>query len=152
MALDDRRAKGLTMAYWLMKSEPETWSWEQQVKKGAKGEAWSGVRNYQARLNLRAMKLGERAFFYHSGEERAIVGVVEIVKEAYPDHTAEKGDWSMVDVVAVESLKTPITLNAAKTVPALAKMVLVNNTRLSVQPVSEAEWKCICKLGGLKGT
>ena len=138
------------MAYWLLKSEPETWSWDQQVKRGEKGEPWSGVRNYQARLSLRAMKKGERGFFYHSGEEKAIVGIVEIVKEAYPDHTAEKGDWSMVDVIAVESLKTPITLAVAKTQPELAKMVLVNNTRLSVQPVSDAEWKHICKMGGVK--
>lgn len=139
------------MANWLLKSEPETWSWEQQVKRGAKGEPWSGVRNYQARLYLRAMKKGERGFFYHSGEEKAIVGVIEIVREAYPDHTAEKGDWSMVDVVAVEALKNPVTLSAAKAEAALAKMVLVNNTRLSVQPVSDAEWKCICKLGGITG-
>ena len=138
------------MAYWLLKSEAETWSWESQVKKGAKGEPWSGVRNYQARLNLRAMKKGERGFFYHSGDERAIVGVVEIIKEAYPDLSAVKGDWSMVDVIAIESLKTPVTLSVAKTEPELAKMVLVNNTRLSVQPVTEAEWKHICKLGGLK--
>ena len=102
------------MAFWLLKSEPETWSWESQVKKGTKGEPWSGVRNYQARLNLRAMKKGERAFFYHSGELRAVVGIVEIVKEAYPDHSAEKGEWSMVDVVAVEPFKVPVTLVDAK--------------------------------------
>jgi predicted RNA-binding protein with PUA-like domain len=137
------------MAYWLLKSEPETWSWDQQIKRGAKGEPWSGVRNYQARLSLRAMKKGERGFFYHSGDEKAIVGIVEIIKEAYPDHTAEKGDWSMVDVIAVESLKTPVTLSDAKGVPALSKMVLVNNTRLSVQPVSDAEWAQICKMGGV---
>jgi predicted RNA-binding protein with PUA-like domain len=138
------------MAYWLLKSEPETWSWDQQVKRGDKGEPWSGVRNYQARLSLRAMKKGERGFFYHSGEEKAIVGIVEIIKEAYPDHTAEKGDWSMVDVIAIESLKTPVTLSDAKAVPLLSKMVLVNNTRLSVQPVSDAEWAQICKMGGVK--
>lgn len=138
------------MAYWLLKSEAETWSWESQVKKGAKGEPWSGVRNYQARLNLRAMKKGERGFFYHSGDERAIVGIVEIIKEAYPDLSAEKGDWSMVDVIAIEGLKAPVTLSAAKTEPELAKMVLVNNTRLSVQPVTDAEWKHICHMGGVK--
>jgi predicted RNA-binding protein with PUA-like domain len=138
------------MAYWLLKSEAETWSWESQVKAGAKGEPWSGVRNYQARLNLRAMKKGERGFFYHSGDERAIVGIVEIIKEAYPDLSAEKGDWSMVDVIAIEGLKAPVTLSAAKTEPELAKMVLVNNTRLSVQPVTDAEWKHICKMGGVK--
>jgi predicted RNA-binding protein with PUA-like domain len=140
------------MAHWLLKSEPETWSWAQQVKRGAKGEPWSGVRNYQARLNLRAMKKGERGFFYHSGDEKAIVGIVEIVREAYPDLSAEKGDWSMVDVVAVEPLKKPVTLNDAKNEAALAKMVLVNNTRLSVQPVTDAEWKVICKLGGVSAT
>jgi len=139
------------MAYWLLKSEPETWSWEQQIKRGEKGEPWSGVRNYQARLNLRAMKKGERGIFYHSGEEKAIVGIVEIIREAYPDHTAEKGDWSMVDVIAIESLKTPVTLSDTKAVPLLSKMVLVNNTRLSVQPVSDAEWVQICKMGGVKG-
>ncbi|MCE9522013.1 MAG: EVE domain-containing protein [Alphaproteobacteria bacterium] len=138
------------MAYWLMKSEPETWSWAQQVKKGAKGEPWSGVRNYQARLNLRAMKKGERAFFYHSGEERAIVGIVEVIKEAYPDHTAEKGDWSMVDVIAVEPLQKPIDLTAIKADEKLAQMMLVKNSRLSVQPVTDAEWKLVCKMGGLK--
>ncbi|MEQ1753887.1 MAG: EVE domain-containing protein [Micropepsaceae bacterium] len=138
------------MAYWLLKTEPETWSWEDQVKRGAKGEAWSGVRNYQARLNIRAMKKGERGFFYHSGGEKAIVGIVEIIRQAYPDHTAEKGDWSMVDVIAVECLKTPVSLGAAKVEPELAKMVLVNNTRLSVQPVTDAEWKHICKMGGVK--
>lgn len=139
------------MAYWLLKSEPETWSWNQQVKRGAKGEPWSGVRNYQARLNLRAMKKGEKGFFYHSGEERAIVGIVEIIREAYPDTSAEKGDWSMVDVIAVEGFKAPVTLAMAKVEPLLSEMVLVKNTRLSVQPVSDAAWKRVCILGGLKG-
>lgn len=138
------------MAFWLLKTEPETWSWESQFKKGVKGEPWSGVRNYQARLNLRAMKKGERAFFYHSGEERAVVGIVEVVKEAYPDHSAEKGDWSMVDVVAVEPFKMPVTLADAKAAAMLSEMVLVKNTRLSVQPVTDAEWKLVCKMGGLK--
>ena len=96
------------------------------------------------------MKKGERGFFYHSGDERAIVGIVEIIKEAYPDLSAEKGDWSMVDVIAIEGLKAPVTLSAAKTEPELAKMVLVNNTRLSVQPVTDAEWKHICHMGGVK--
>lgn len=138
------------MAYWLLKTEPETWSWAQQVKKGAKGEAWSGVRNYQARLNLRAMKTGERAFFYHSGEEKAVVGIVEVIKTAYPDHTASDGDWSMVDVIAVEALPKPVTLAAIRTDEKLSQMVLVKNSRLSVQPVTEAEWKMVCKMGGLK--
>jgi predicted RNA-binding protein with PUA-like domain len=138
------------MAYWLLKSEPETWSWAQQVKKGAKGEAWSGVRNYQARLNLRAMKTGERAFFYHSGEEKAVVGIVEVIKTAYPDHTAADGDWSMVDVIAVEALPRPVTLAAIRTDEKLSQMVLVKNSRLSVQPVTDAEWKLVCKMSGLK--
>lgn len=133
-----------------MKSEPETWSWAQQVKRGARGEPWSGVRNYQARLNLRAMKKGERAFFYHSGEEKAVVGIVEVIKEAYHDHTAEKGDWSMVDVIAVEPLPNPVDLPAIKAEEKLAQMMLVKNSRLSVQPVTEAEWKLVCKMGGLK--
>jgi len=138
------------MAYWLLKSEPETWSWAQQVKKGAKGEPWSGVRNYQARLHLRAMKTGERAFFYHSGDEKAVVGIVEVIKEAYPDLTADNGDWSMVDVIAVEPFAKPVALAAIKTEETLSQMVLVKNSRLSVQPVSDAEWKLVCKMGGLK--
>ena len=137
--------------YWLLKSEPDTWSWEQQVARGQKCEPWSGVRSFQARNFLRAMKKGDRGFFYHSNIQRAIVGTVEIVREAYPDHTAEAGDWSMVDVVALDALKTPVTLVMAKADPALEKMVLVNNTRLSVQPVTAEEWRRICFLGGLKG-
>lgn len=136
--------------YWLLKSEPDTWSWEQQIARGQKGEPWSGVRNFQARNFLRAMKKGDRGFFYHSNIQRAIVGTVEIVREAYPDHTAEAGDWSMVDVVALDALKTPVTLVMAKADPALSKMVLVNNTRLSVQPVTADEWRRVCALGGLK--
>lgn len=141
----------MSRGYWLLKSEPDTWSWAQQVAKGKTGEPWSGVRNYQARNFLRAMKKGDRGFFYHSNIERAIVGTVEIAREAYPDHTAEDGDWSMVDVVALEALKTPVTLVMAKADPALSKMVLVNNTRLSVQPVTADEWRYICQLGGVKG-
>lgn len=140
----------MSRGYWLLKSEPDTWSWSQQVEKGKTGEPWSGVRNFQARNFLRAMKRGDRGFFYHSNVDRAIVGTVEIVREAYPDHTAEAGDWSMVDVVALEALKTPVTLVMAKADPALSKMVLVNNTRLSVQPVTADEWRHICVLGGLK--
>lgn len=138
------------MAYWLLKSEPETWSWAQQVKNGAKGEAWSGVRNYQARGHLRAMKKGERVFFYHSGEEKAVVGIVEVTRAAYPDHTAMDGDWSMIDVVAVEALAKPVTLSEIRGEEELAQMVLVKNSRLSVQPVTEAEWKLVCKMGGMK--
>ena len=138
------------MAYWLVKSEPDTWSWEQQVKRGARGEPWSGVRNFQARANLNAMKKGERAFFYHSNQGKEIVGVVEVIRESYPDPSDETGKWTCVDVKAVEALKTPLGLAAIKADPKLKDMVLVRNSRLSVQPVATAEWKHICKLGGLK--
>ena len=137
------------MAYWLFKSEPGTWSWEMQKKKGEAGEPWSGVRNFQAANNLKAMKKGERGFFYHSGEERRILGIVEVSGEYRPDPTDEKGRFGLVDVKAVAELKTPVTLAQAKAIPELGAMVLVNNTRLSVQPVSAKEWKLICKLGGV---
>lgn len=140
----------MSLSYWLLKSEPDTWSWEQQIERGEKGEPWSGVRNFQARNYLRAMKKGDRGFFYHSNIQRAVVGTVEIVREAYPDPTAEAGDWSVVEVVARDTLKTPVTLVMAKSDPLLAKMVLVNNTRLSVQPVTAEEWQRICHLGGVK--
>ena len=135
------------MAYWLVKSEPSTYSWDQLVKEGR--TFWSGVRNYQASNNLKAMKNGDRAFFYHSGEDKAVVGIAEIVKEYYPDPTDESGKFGMVDVRALKPLKHPVTLEAIKAEPRLKDMVLVNNSRLSVQPVSEAEWTLICKLGGL---
>jgi len=139
------------MAYWLLKTEPETFSWDDQVKRGAKGEPWSGVRNHQAKNNLMKMKKGERAFFYHSGESKEIVGIAEVIREHYPDPTAKSGEpWVAVDVKAVEPLKKPVTLADARTEPRLKAMVLVNNTRLSVQPVTDAEWKLICKLGGVK--
>jgi predicted RNA-binding protein with PUA-like domain len=138
------------MAYWLVKSEPDAWSWEQQVKRGAKGEVWSGVRNFQARTNLKAMKQGERAFFYHSNEGKEIVGIVEVIKEHYPDPTDETGKWLVVDFKAVEPLKTPVTLAGVKADPKLKDMVLARNARLSVQPVSAGEWTYICKLGGVK--
>ena len=138
------------MAHWLMKSEPETYSWSEQVARGAKGEPWTGVRNHQAKLNLMKMKKGDRAFFYHSGGSKEIVGVVEVVREHYPDPTAAAGEpWVVVDVKAIEPMQTPVRLAAAKAEPRLAKMVLVNNTRLSVQPVSADEWKAVCKLGGI---
>jgi predicted RNA-binding protein with PUA-like domain len=138
------------MAYWLLKTEPETFGWEHQVQRGKKGEPWSGVRNFVARDNLRAMKKGELAFFYHTGKEKAIVGIVEVIKEAYPDHTAEEPFWSMVDVIAVEPLPTHVTLAQVKADEMLKGMVLAKAPRLSVQPVTDAEWKYICKLGGLK--
>jgi len=138
------------MAYWLMKSEPDTWSWDQQVAKGAQGEAWSGVRNHQAKLNLMRMKKGDRAFFFHSQVGKEIVGVVEVIREHYPDPTAEAGaPWVAVDVKAIAPMPKPLTLAAARKEPKLSKMILVNNTRLSVQPVTEAEWKYICKQSGL---
>lgn len=136
------------MAYWLVKSEPDTWSWDQHVKKGA--DAWTGVRNFQAKAHLKAMKKGDQVFFYHSGEGKEIVGVSEVAKEAYPDKTAKEGDWICVDLKAVGPLKTPVTLAAIKGDKKFADMVLVKNSRLSVQPVTAAEWSAIRKLGGLK--
>lgn len=141
------------MPYWLMKSEPDAWSWDSQVKAGAKGEAWSGVRNHLAELNLMRMKKGDRAFFYHSNVGKAAVGVVEVIREAYPDPTAKPGEpWVVVDVKAVAPLPKPVTLDAIKVEPKLKAMVLLNNTRLSVQPVTADEWKIVCKMGGLKSS
>jgi predicted RNA-binding protein with PUA-like domain len=139
------------MAYWLMKSEPGNWSWDQQVKSGGQGEAWSGVRNHQAKANLMKMKKGDRAFFYHSGEDKAVVGTVEVLREHYPDPTAKKGEpWVVVDVKALAPAAKPVTLAAVKAEPKLKAMVLANNTRLSVQPVTAEEWGLVCKMGGLK--
>jgi predicted RNA-binding protein with PUA-like domain len=135
------------MKYWLLKSEPETWSWEMQKKKGAKGEAWSGVRNHTAKLNLTAMKKGDLGFFYHSGDQRAVVGIVEIIGEYRPDPTDEKGIFGLVDVKAVKDVPRPVTLAEIKATPPLAKMSLVTSFRLSVQPVTAQEWKLICKMG-----
>ena len=136
------------MAYWLVKSEPDTWSWDQQVKKGVEG--WNGVRNFQAAANLKAMRKGEQAFFYHSGETKEIVGIVEIVREAYPDKTDETGKFVMVDVKAVKPMPKPVSLAAIKAEPKLADMKLVRQSRLSVSPVDDAAWKLICQMGGLK--
>lgn len=138
------------MKYWLVKSEPGDWSWDQQVAKGKKGEPWTGVRNAQARNCMRDMKKGDLAFFYHSGDERRVVGVVKIVKEAYQDPTTDDERWVVVDVVAVEALAKPVTLADIKAEPRLAEMVLVKNSRLSVQPVTPAEWKVVAKMGGQK--
>ncbi|HEY0146275.1 MAG: EVE domain-containing protein [Methylovirgula sp.] len=137
------------MAHWLLKSEPTSWSWQQQVEAGAKGTFWNGVRNHSAKLHLMAMKVGEHAFFYHSNEGKEIVGIVTIIKPYYPDASDESGKFGMVDVRADKPLKHPVTLEAIKAEPHLKNMVLVNNSRLSVQPVSEAEWKLICKMGGV---
>lgn len=136
------------MAYWLIKSEPGTWSWDAHVKKGA--DAWTGVRNHQAKAHLKAMKKGDRAFFYHSGEGKEIVGISEVVREAYPDGTDKTGAFVCVDFKAVEAVSTPVSLVAIKAEKKLADMVLVKNSRLSVQPVSAEEWKLVCKMAGLK--
>ena len=137
------------MAYWLFKSEPETWSWDDQVKKGKRGQEWDGVRNYTARNNMRAMKKGDQGFFYHSGDERQIVGIVEVVKEAHPDSTDDTGKFDCVDIAAVKPLPTPVTLAEVKADAALAEMALVKLSRLSVQPVTESEWKRVRKMGGV---
>jgi predicted RNA-binding protein with PUA-like domain len=139
------------MAHWLLKSEPDAWSWNQQVKNGAKGEKWSGVRNHTAKQNLMKMKKGDRAFFYHSNIGKEIVGFVEVIREHYPDPTAKAGDpWVVVDVKAIEPMPQPVTLTAIKAEPKLKDMSLLKYSRLSVQPVADAEWKLICKMGGLK--
>jgi predicted RNA-binding protein with PUA-like domain len=138
------------MAYWLMKTEPETFSWEMQKKRGAKGEPWSGVRNWQAARNMKTMKKGEQAFFYHTGDEKQIVGIVEIIGEYRKDPTDETGRFGLVDVKAVKDFPRPVTLAEIKATPKLKDMILVRYSRLSVQPVSDAEWKFICGMGGMK--
>ena len=137
------------MAYWLLKSEAETWSWDQQKKEGRKGAEWGGVRNYQARNNMRAMRKGDFGFFYHTGEEKRIVGIVKVVKEAHPESTDGSGLWECVDVASVRDLPKPVTLAEIKATPKLEDMVLVRVSRLSVQPVTEAEWRKICAMGGI---
>jgi predicted RNA-binding protein with PUA-like domain len=138
------------MGYWLMKTEAEEFSWDDQVKCGAKGESWSGVRNFAARRHLQTMKKGERAFFYHTGDEKRIVGVVEVIREAHPDPTDPKGVFVMVNVKAIEPMPKPVTLAAIKAEPRLKDMALVKYARLSVQPVADAEWKIVCTMGGMK--
>ncbi len=135
------------MPYWLLKTEPESWSWEMQVKAGKAGTEWTGVRNFTAQRNMREMKKGDLAFFYHTGGEKQIVGIVTVVKEAHPETNA--GDWMAVDVAAVKPLRSPVTLAAVKGDKKLAGMALVKYSRLSVQPVTETEWKHVTKLGGL---
>lgn len=137
------------MNYWLVKSEPDAWSWQQQVAAGAKGEAWTGVRNHAAKLNLMRMKKGDQAFYYHSNIGKEIVGIVEVVREHYPDPTDKTQKFVCVDVRAVKALPKPVTLAALKADPRFAEMALIKLSRLSVQPVTAAEWKAICKLGGL---
>ena len=135
------------MAYWLVKSEPGTWSWDQHAK--ASADAWTGVRNHQAKLHLMAMKIGDKAFFYHSNEEKAVVGITEVVGVARPDPTDPTGKFVCVDLKADAKLARPVTLAEAKATPALAEMVLVNNSRLSVQPVTAAEWRTVCTMAGV---
>ena len=137
------------MQYWLFKSEPSTWSWDDQVAKGDAGEEWDGVRNYQARNNMRLMKLGDLGFFYHSQSEKAVVGVVEVCAEAHSDSTTDDDRWECVDIKAVKPVANPVTLQMCKDDPRLAEMVLVKNTRLSVQPVTEAEWRVVCEMAGI---
>jgi predicted RNA-binding protein with PUA-like domain len=137
------------MAHWLFKSEPSAWSFAQQVEAGAKGTSWNGVRNHAAKLNMMAMKLGDQGFFYHSNEGKAIVGIVEVIKLYYPDPTDETGKFGMVDIAAVRALPHEVTLDAVKAEKRLAEMALVKFSRLSVQPVTDAEWKIVCKMGGL---
>jgi predicted RNA-binding protein with PUA-like domain len=137
------------MAYWLMKSEPSTYSWDRLLKEGRTG--WDGVRNHQAAIYLKAMKKGDRVFFYHSGESPEVVGVVEVTKEAYPDPSDASGRFVMVDVKPLKPLPKPVGLSAIKAEPALAQMLLVRQSRLSVSPVEEGHWKLIARMGGLKG-
>ena len=138
------------MKYWLFKSEPGNWSWDDQVAKGDAGEEWDGVRNYQARNFMRQMKKGDLGFFYHSQKDKEIVGVVQVIAEAHPDSTTDDDRWECVDIKAVGDFAQPVSLEMIKAEPRLEAMVLVNNSRLSVQPVSPTEWKIICDMGGFK--
>lgn len=139
------------MRYWLFKTEPNTWGWDDQVAKGDAGEEWDGVRNYQARNNMREMKLGDLGFFYHSVNEKQIVGIVEVCAEAHPDSTTDDPRWECVDVKAVRTIANPVTLEMCKADQRLKDMVLVNNSRLSVQPVTPEEWRVVLELAGEKG-
>lgn len=134
------------MNYWLFKSEPNTWSWDDQMKAGKKGTSWNGVRNFQARNNMQKMKKGDLGLFYHSGAERSIMGIVKVIKEAYPDHTAEDGSWVMVDIATVKAFKSPVTLGEVKEHPLLENMVLAKQGRLSVSPVTKQEFETIVEL------
>ena len=138
----------VTIAYWLFKSEPGAWSWDDQVRDGA--AEWDGVRNHQANNNMKAMKIGDRGFFYHSVNEKRIVGIVEVVKEHYPDHTDASARFGMVDVKAIMPVETPVTLADIKAEPRLQSMALVRQSRLSVTPVGIEEWKIICAMAGVE--
>ena len=135
------------MAYWLFKSEPGSWSWEQQVKAGKAGTEWTGVRNFTARNNMRTMKQGDQGFFYHSGEGKEIVGIVEVIKQAHPEPGND--EWECITLAAVKPVPKPVTLAAIKADKKFAAMALVRYSRLSVQPVTDTEWKLVCKMGGL---
>lgn len=137
------------MRYWLFKSEPDTWSWQDQVAKGDIGEEWNGVRNYQARNFMREMSIGDRGFFYHSQKEKSVVGVVEVIATSHPDSTTDDPRWDCVDIKALHPVNTPVTLEQIKAHPELSEMVLVKSSRLSVQPVKENEWRIICALAGV---
>ena len=139
----------IAMRHWLFKSEPDTWSWDQQMAKGAQGEEWTGVRNYQARNFMRSMVVGDLGFFYHSQSDKAVVGIVAIIAPAHPDSTAPGAGWDCVDIKAVQALPRPVSLAEIKAHPELSQMALVKNPRLSVQPVTDAEWAIICGMGGL---
>lgn len=138
------------MSFWLFKSEPDVWGWDHQVAKGDAGEEWHGVRNYQARNNMRAMKVGDRGLFYHSNVGKEVVGIVEVMRESEPDSTTDDPRWDCVMIKAIRPFARAITLEECKVQPGLERMVLVNNTRLSVQPVSPDEWKIVCRMGGVE--
>ena len=136
-------------AYWLFKTEPDVFSWQHLKARGKAGEAWDGVRNFQARKNMVAMQIGDLGFFYHSGKDKEIVGILEVSALAHPDPKDDTGVWKCVDVRALQALPKPVTLATVKSNPKFAQMVLVKNSRLSVQPVTAAEWREICRMGGL---
>jgi predicted RNA-binding protein with PUA-like domain len=137
------------MRFWLFKSEPSTWSWKDQVAKGNQGEEWDGVRNYQARNFMREMQIGDLGFFYHSLKEKSVVGIVEVISTAHPDSTTEDPRWECVDIRAVKRVNTEVTLEQIKAHPELGEMVLVKSSRLSVQPVTEDEWRIVCTMAGV---
>jgi len=139
----------VTRQYWLFKTEPSTWSWDDQVARGDAGEEWDGVRNYQARNFMREMSVGDLGFFYLSQKDKAVVGIVEVIAEAHPDSTTEDPRWDCVDIRAIEAFPTPVPLDRIKADPRLSEMVLVRNPRLSVQPVTEEEWRILCDMGDL---
>ena len=137
------------MAHWLFKSEPSSWSWDDQVAAGEAGTPWTGVRNHLAKTHMKAMKVGERGFFYHSNEGKAVVGIVEVATAYHPDDTDETGKFGLVDLKSVKPFRTPVTLDMVKGEPDLAAMVLIKNSRLSVQPVTAEEWRVVCRMGGV---